>query len=174
MDLRKLKERSLQRADRRFLRKVLTFAVSTAIKHGKELPRLPDDFPFRKVLSLQDFGGFTFYIDIKQSALGGNEVTAWYHPSPGEKPDSPPVLKIRWQTSIKECVVVRRDPGLEWQLELLNVIRHRRGIGYKIERELRRAEKRQLRERKRKEDARARLIDEFARKLALIEGRPVP
>lgn len=189
--MNKVMVRSLEReaaARHRFLQKIVIFAMSITVERGRELPRTPNDFSFRKIWALCNFGGFSFNVDTRQSTAGGNTVTIWYQPEPLGAQVISPVLEVYWKDQIEKCEVRLHDDDLKWQIEIKNVIKHQKRISNRIDRELCEAEEKRLKQNKRgvrellKAQAREqrrieiseRLTQKYTRRLAKLRCTPKP
>lgn len=122
-------------ARNRFLQKIIVFALSIAVERGHELPCNRKDFAFRKVWELDNFAGFSFNADTRQTESGGNSVKVWYQPNPRQGEASQPVLEVYWKDTLGKCEIRRLNPSTEWQVAIQNVMRRRVLISLRIDRE---------------------------------------
>lgn len=136
-------------ARHRFLQKIIIFAMSITVERGRELPRTPNDYSFRKVWALCNFGGFSFNVDTRQLSAGGNTVKVWYQPEPLGTQAISPVLEVYWKDRIEKCEVRGIDDDMTWQIEIQNVIKHRKRISNRLDRELCETEEKRLKRSKR-------------------------
>ena len=93
-------------------------------EHGEVLEReLRGNFHTSIDKELRPFDTFSFLGSFGQSAMGGNTLTIWHHPSGdmGEDTQSKCVLSVYWQVadfSSDECEVSRFVSNLAWQNDL--------------------------------------------------------
>lgn len=101
-----------------FLEKAVSFIEELVRKHGRVVERVEGSAHIRVVEELADFGVFSFKTDFAQTMFGGNEVSVWYHPSPGATKGKELVLKVYYQAAkfrADDCRVdvFKDNPG--WQ-----------------------------------------------------------
>jgi hypothetical protein len=116
----------------RFLKKVIGFACSITRTQGKRLENTSHSVHLHTIYELLNFGGFSFYVDSGQTMFGGDTVKIWYHPSRPHTKRAGPVLDISWGLDLNNPSHVYFDPNLEWQKEILKVVRWQKKIAARI------------------------------------------
>jgi len=110
---------------KKFLRKVLKFAVDIVMERGKVISRNVKSSNIHIVYRLDDFGKFSFVGNFGQTMFGGNNIEIWQN-STGN-----PVLSVYFQSTMSdsdEWVVNLFDESFNWQNDIIGVIRRKEAI----------------------------------------------
>ena len=169
--IKKVPKRNLtleEAARRRLVNKIVVFVLAIVVKCGRKLPCTVKDF-FTRTVRECDFDHFSILSDTRQSAVGGNDVKIWW--------DGLLVFHMHWENEMGEFEPLLFDPDPDWQSEIQQIIRHPKRIANRLDCEARRANERELKQRKREErkkEACERLTQEYQRRLARIQGTVTP
>ena len=111
-----------------FLKAVINFAKLVTKEKGKLLEHTAGFGYVHTVRELYNLGVFSFYLDLCQTTMGGNEIKIWYHPSGQYEKELTPVLDIWWQLEVSNAKVTAFDSNRKWQNEFLRAVKRRKDI----------------------------------------------
>lgn len=138
-DMRKLSNKLKGR--KRFLDKIFDLVPSLVSKEGVVLSYSEHSCHTHVVSELNNFGHFSFHINLGQTMFGGDTVTIYYHPNRkfreggidfAHDKDWQPVLKVR---SLIDYQVENFDEQRNWQRALLYVLKNKDRIVARIKKE---------------------------------------
>ena len=125
-----------QRTRDTLVKKVVSFAIAICKKRGQESRRPRDVLSTCVARELLEFGGFSFYVALGQSIVGGNSAKIYFH-YPQQQGAEPRklrlVLSLYWQFSIGDCGVKVFDEDLDWQQAIKRAIQHETTIANLID-----------------------------------------
>lgn len=105
-----------------FLKTVINFAKLVTAEQGKLLEHTAGFGYIHTVRELYNFESFSFYVDLCQTTIGGNELKVWYHPDKSYEQGLPAVLNVWWQLEVSTAKGVF-ESNRKWQNELLRTIK---------------------------------------------------
>lgn len=111
-----------------FLKSVINFVKLITTEQGKLLEHTAGFGYIHTVRELYNFDGFSFYIDLCQTTMGGNELKVWYHPSKRYEKEFAPVLDMWWQFEVSTAKVMPFEASRKWKNEILRAIKRRKDI----------------------------------------------
>lgn len=147
----------------RFLQTICTFCQSILEERGTVLERSVGGSHIHERRILENFGGFTFWADMGQSDLGGNDMKIWHHSG---RQSMPPVLHLYWQDQFELCTLQVFDPKERWQKNLLAVIKNRKTVAARTDAAARTAAKK--REAEGLEQLRQQRLEDDAKRLKVL------
>lgn len=134
-----------------FIVKVVIFVSQIVAKRGKVVKREEHSAHTRIEEWLLNFEDFSFCVRSGLTLYGGSDITLIYHL--GRKLADPgvytPVLRVYWPYSVfslKECSIQVFNKDLGWQDKMLHIIRYRKSLIRKLDRQVKEDEIRKARE----------------------------
>jgi hypothetical protein len=110
-----------------FLKSIINFAKFITTEQGKLLKRTAGFGYINTIRELYNFEDFSFYMDLCQTTMGGNELKIWYHPSKQYEKELVPVLDVWWQLEVSNNTKAKRfESNRKWQNEFLRAIKRQK------------------------------------------------